>query len=309
MGIVNRLKNRFPTSHAENCIVVTSNCQTHGIASSLNLMLPSFESIPVWSLSGLDFVVEQINSKVKRDFIWVTTLGSEQQKIILKDSKVYPSKIIQIPEIFFDAFHPDMTYVQLVNGDLLESALGHYHSKISLWAYLNNVDLSDTLNLFSSRSYDSLGYFQKHANAIQGLRNSILAAGLDVTLFDEIINHGDSFMHTFNHPKLKVLSALAQSVCLQLERTPAITHSEIPLVVRDVLFESGPIYPIYPEIADFFGIHGTYSSRRQDGRVLSLKEFTEESFEIYSKVSTEQFNQESLFTEFFRQQMKGLVQK
>ena len=87
-------------------------------------MLPSFEAIPVWSLSGLDFVIEQINSKVKRDFIWVTTLVPEQQKKVLQDTNVYPSKVIQIPEIFFDAFHPDMTYVQLVNGELLESALG-----------------------------------------------------------------------------------------------------------------------------------------------------------------------------------------
>jgi hypothetical protein len=189
------------------------------------------------------------------------------------------------------------------------SALGHYHSKISLWAYLNNIAISDTLKLFSTHTYECLGYFQKYSDAIQGLRNSILAVDLDVTLFDEFVYHSESFMHTFNHPKLKVLSAVAQSVCLQLEITPEIIHSEIPLVVRDVLFESGPIYPIYPEIADFFGITGTYSSRRADGRVLSLKEFVEESFEIYSKVSLDQFSQESLFTEFFQQQMKGLVQK
>jgi len=309
VGIVSRLKHRFPTSHAENCIVVTSNCQTHGIALSLNLMLPSFEAIPVWSLSGLDFVIEQINSKVKRDFIWVTTLVPEQQKKVLQDTNVYPSKVIQIPEIFFDAFHPDMTYVQLVNGELLESALGHYHSKISLWAFLNKIELSDTLNLFSKHTYESLGYFRKHSDSIQALRNSIITVGLDVSLFDEIIYHGESFMHTFNHPKLKVLSAVAQSVCLQLGIIPKINHSEIPLVARDVLFESGPIYPIYPEIADFFGVDGTYSSRRQDGRVLSLKEFTEESFEIYSRIPKDQFNQESLFTEFFRRQMKDLVQK
>ena len=266
-------------------------------------MVPNSESIPIWSLSGTDHIVQEINSKVHSDYVWLKILGEEQQEGVIQKLKYKPLKVIPIPEIFFDAFHPDMTYVQLNNGELLESALGHYHSKISLWCYLNNVNLADTLKLFNGEIYARLGYLGKHHNSLLGLKNAISNCGLDVSPFQDVISHADSFMHTFNHPKLSILAAIAESVCFKLQVVPAVGHTEIPLVLRDALYEAGPIFPIYPEIADFYGLEGTYLSRRQDGRILSLAEFNEESFQIYADVPNEQFNRESLFTEFFHKQM------
>ena len=287
----------------ENLLVVTSNCQTHGIALSLKMMLPNSASIPIWALSGLDYVVDEINSKVKRDFIWVTTLSTEQQDAVIRRLNCKPINVLQIPEIFFDAFHPDMTYVELKNRELLNSPLGRYHSKIAVWSHLNKFTPAQTLQFFNVRSYTLLGYLGRHENSMLGLKKAISDCGLEISLFNDVINHSDPFMLTFNHPKLSLLAAMAEAICFKLEFTPIMNQSEISGIARDGLFESGPIFPIYPGIADLYGLEGTYLSRGQDGRVLGLLDFLEESFRIYNQTPVDQFNQESLFTEFYNHQM------
>jgi Polysaccharide biosynthesis enzyme WcbI len=270
-------------------------------------MVPNSSVVPIWSLSGIDFVVNEINSKAPEGFIWITTFEQEKCDAIVVRLARKPSRIIQIPEIFFDAFHPDMTYVQLRNGILLESALGHYHSKISLWLHLNGVKPVNLDDYYNFDVYKKLGYLSKYQESKQNLYSSFTSRDLNVDYAKEITSHGDMFMHTFNHPKINLLSALAESVCEKLEVDPAIRHFEVNQVLRDALFEAGPIYPVYPEIASFFGRSGSYLSRRQDGRVLNLSEFTSESFGMYSKVPIEEFNEESLFNRNFHSVMSEIV--
>jgi hypothetical protein len=299
--------NRAAAMNMEQILVVTSNCQSHGISSSLDLMLPNFKSVPIWSLSGLDFIAKEINKNVRGDFIWVTILKEDEQKTVIRNLKKAPSKIIQIPEIFFDAFHPDMTYAQLNSGELLESALGHYHSKIVLWCFLNNLSASDTLQFFKHQSFYQLGYLELHENSMLQLKKSIANCGLDLYPFLGVIRHSESFMHTFNHPKVSILSAMAKSICLKLKLSPAVDHVEVSQILRDALFEAGPIFPIYPEIANFFGLEGTYMFRRQDGQILNLVDFIEKSFLIYEDVNTNQLIKEFLFTENFHKRMQEIA--
>lgn len=303
---MDRLKSLFvrPASlRMEQVVIVTSNCQSHGISSSLSLMLPNFKLIPIWSLSGLSFIADEINTTVSQDFIWVTILNEDEQKFVLENLKITPSKIIRIPEIFFDAFHPDMTYVQLKNGKLLESALGQYHSKIVIWCFLNNLSVSKTLQFFTQHNYYQLGYLGLHEYSMLKLKESIAICGLEISPFIDVIHHSESFMHTFNHPKISILSAMAKSICLKLEISPVFDHFEVSQILRDALFEAGPIFPIYPEIANFFGLHGNYMFRKQNGEILNLVDFTEKSFSLYAKVNSNQFNRESLFTETFHEGM------
>jgi Polysaccharide biosynthesis enzyme WcbI len=308
-SILGKLRRKFTTGQEMTQIVVTSNCQTHGIASSLQLMIPKCKTLPVWTLSGLDYVVEEISSKATEDFIWLTILTRDQQNSVLERLSVRPSKILEIPEIFFDAFHPDMTYVQLTNGALQESALGHYHSRISLWCFLNGLSTEQCLKLFNGTTYQSLGYFGKHEHALEELRNDIEKCGLDMAPLKRILTHKDAFMHTFNHPKLSLLAALSQSIIFKLELPTVMQQEEVSQVLRDVLLEAGPIYPIYPEIAEFFGVEGSYYSRRQDGRILSLFDFTYESFEIYKRIDNKLFNSGALFSDQFEAQMRTLVEQ
>lgn len=301
------LKKKLTTGHGKSEIVVTSNCQTHGIASSLQLMVPDCTAIPIWSLSGLDFIVDEINSKAHDGFIWLTILSEEQRVTVSNRLIKKPSIVLSIPEIFFDAFHPDMTYVQLTNGTLQESALGHYHSRIALWCFLNQIDSIRTIEAFNVRTFDQLGYFGKFENSMIGIKKAFTDCGLDIDPLSSILSHGNPFMHTFNHPKISVLAAFAESICKKLNLKTDLKHYEVPQVLRDVLLESGPIYPIYPEVGDFFGFQGTYASRRQDGRVLHLEDFISESFEMYSKTPKELFNREALFTDHFNNTMEYLV--
>jgi hypothetical protein len=304
-----RLKsfNRAASMKMEQILVVTSNCQSHGISSSLDLMLPNFRTVPIWSLSGLDCIADEINVNVRGDFIWMTSLNEDNQKTVIGNLKKAPSRVIQIPEIYFDAFHPDMTYAQLNNGELLESALGHYHSKIVLWCFLNNLSVSDTLQFFKHQSFYQLGYLELHKNSMLQLKKSIANCGLDLYPFLGVIRHSESFMHTFNHPKVSILSAMAKSICLKLELSPAVDHFEVSQILRDALFEAGPIFPIYPEIANFFGLEGTYMFRRQDGQILNLVDFIEKSFHIYEDINTNQLNKEFLFTENFHKRMQEIA--
>lgn len=301
------LRKRLTTGHGKTQLVVTSNCQTHGIASSLQLMVADCAAIPIWSLSGLDFIVDEINSKAHDGFIWLTILNEEQRATVSNRLIKKPSMVLNIPEIFFDAFHPDMTYVQLTNGTLQESALGHYHSRIALWCFLNQVDATRTMEMFNLRTFDQLDYFGKFENSMTGLKNAFNDCELDIDPLSSILSHGNPFMHTFNHPKISVLASLAESICKKLNLKTDLKHYEVPQVLRDVLLESGPIFPIYPEVGDFFGFQGTYASRRQDGRVLNLEDFISESFGMYSKTPNELFNRNALFTDHFNKTMRNLV--
>jgi hypothetical protein len=276
-------------------IIVTSNCQTHGIASALQQMVPSIEVIPIWKLSGDEFIVENLTNFQENEIIWVNSIKKENIRNFVDKSRIKLIKSFSIPEIFFDAFHPDMTYFLDKNKSIIESPIGHYHSKVAMWGFSQGKKIPEILEYYQIKIFEKLGYTNKFKNSINFMKNSFDNSNLNFDIMNEILFSREIFMHTFNHPKQVVLSRLAEFVCHELEYKPELNYRDFTEVSPDTLFNSGPIYPVFPSVANLFGYEGSTKFRKQDGTILSLEKFIEKSYQIYKELDTQSTNFEDNF--------------
>jgi hypothetical protein len=278
-------------------IVVTTNCQTHGIAAALQQMIQGVEVLPIWKLSGDEHIVENLKKLINNEIIWVTSIKKDKIKEFVDKSKIKLAKSLIIPEIFFDAFHPDMTYFLDKDKNIIESPIGHYHSKIAMWGFVRGKKTSEIIDYFQFKNFEQLGYTNRYVSSIESMKNQFETSDLKFDIMNEIIYSREIFMHTFNHPKQLILSRIAEKICLDLDYIPALDYKEYTEVSSDILFNSGPIYPVFPSVANLFGNEGSTKFRKQDGEILSLEHFIEKSYQIYQKLNPQSINFEDNFEE------------
>jgi hypothetical protein len=84
-------------------------------------------------------------------------------------------------------------------------------------------------------------------------------------------------MHTVNHPTLRVLVDVARPVARELGADESDLAIPWQSILPDALYESGPVWPIYPAIADALGVSGGLVWRRWFGGILRLDDFIDES--------------------------------
>src|SRR4029079_199763 len=126
------------------------------------------------------------------------------------------SDVIYYPRIYFEVFHPDLTYVQN-HGAYTKSPMDDYHSKIIFFAYLRGLSVNDTLRLFNAEFYEALGYLNLWAPAKEILFQELRATNFPT---DELLSKWSRlgcFMHSTNHPKLPVLSEIARILLERLD--------------------------------------------------------------------------------------------
>jgi hypothetical protein len=135
--------------------IVSANCSTGIISKALIKLFPNynFNSIILPNISdktNTDNLLRKIEEVSKNnEVIWITSGRFE----LIKDLKI---QTIKIPNIFFDAFHPDLTYATDIKSK--EFFYPHYNSQIVIWCYNNSIKLSDTEGLFNLNVYRQLGY-------------------------------------------------------------------------------------------------------------------------------------------------------
>ena len=279
-------------------IIITSNCQTNGIADSLQYLVndKSINIVPEWKLGhSVESFAQKNRELLVNSTIWITSFPEDQIKAILPENLSSGiKKIIRIPEIHFDAFHPDLTYIMGREG-ILESPLVHYHSKIILLSFLENLSVKKVMKLFNGTLYNELGYFDYWNQSIQRLRQDFLNSDLDYYEFIKLLNLDEIFMHSINHPNKEVLNTIAWLIANELEDTPKIRVGGLKHILKDEIFEYGPVWPVYPEIANYYGNEGSYLFRAQGGKIFNLKEFIEAEYEIFSKQAQNQFYEKSYY--------------
>lgn len=262
-------------------ILLVSNCNTEGLKNSLLFHAPQL------NLDAVD-----INQFKKDNTPETSTLNKYDTIIGITDTFLHIKKIgsshnadeITLPPFTFSAFHPDICYV-MSNGKIIQSKMHDYHSIIMLAAFLSDIPKEKIHSLFNKEVYDKLGYFSLWDSSMEYLKNSYSFLNIDI---DEWIQkrsgYYGSFMHTMNHPKIYMLSDLAQSLLDYLE----IKHhksSEPPIPDNLVI---GPSWPIYSEIALQYGFTGHYRFRPfADYRSFGLKSYIEDSINHYKTMGKE----------------------
>lgn len=97
--------------------------------------------------------------------------------------------------------------------------------------------------------------------------------------FDRWVTHG-CFAYTVNHPKLLVLSSIAEAILNKLCLSPSSMLRRPEEFLPDQLSKI-VVWPVYPEIAEKLGLEGNYIFKIGNQR-LTLREYIEGSFKCYN---------------------------
>ena len=234
-------------------IIVSSNCQTGGVAAALASILPSDQIIPF----PLPVASDTEGSGKLRDTlqtadVWVSSGRYELAEAAELEKLRAKSGIIKIPEIWFSAFHPDMAYAR--NASTGELTKPHYNSAIAIWAYRHAIDAEDAAKLFSDRSYRELGYFERWNASVAQLEQRFKPTDVDFPQFFLGVKRDGLFMHSLNHPMPPVLCRLAAQIAMQLGADASVLERRVP--INDGLLAT--IWPVYPAIGERLALIGSY---------------------------------------------------
>ncbi|MEN5144742.1 WcbI family polysaccharide biosynthesis putative acetyltransferase [Brevundimonas diminuta] len=273
---------RFLTSHIKAVhhvqnIVVTSNCQTAGVALSLKAMLPD-ASINIALLAapgGNGF--EELQQAVGGADVWVTSAGNNVISAIETQAQ-----LIRIPQVEFEAFHPDIVYVNNSEGRHLTGVCrSDYHSYIALWSFQNRLSVDRCELMFNEKTFQRIGYLDRWEASVSKLRKRFEPIDVGFDDFFRHLVHAGPFMHTINHPTGLAMVQLSRLVARKLGGDESLISAPLERTLQDTL-ATGSVWPVYPAIAQRFGIDGSYTWKiGPDTFFPTLRSYLEESYRVY----------------------------
>ncbi len=215
---------------------------------------------------------------VKADYILAPAIFHNQIKLYLDKSNIKNPQFIDLPRVFFDAYHPDIIFLKkpLENKKLI-GPMGGYHSAIITTAYANNLSAIETCELFNSKTYEEIGYLSYYDSSKDVFLKSFKEAGID--LKNEFINWGrtKAFMYSINHAHI--------SVYLDITIKLLKIYFDVTVSIKPFLFDfhaNGYRWPVYPEIAEQYGLIGNLNFKKENySSHLTLEQFIDISFELY----------------------------
>ncbi|MCJ2137640.1 WcbI family polysaccharide biosynthesis putative acetyltransferase [Methylobacterium sp. J-026] len=291
-----RNRSRAATTRDGPSIAVLGNCQARGVAQAMRLLAPKspVRYLPMGSLKRdhghVDGLIRTLRT---HDHVFSQTFpaglipGGDAATLRAADPRLR-----LFPSIVFSAFHPDMIYAgqasDLAALKLAPSPLGQYHSAIALTAHRLGLAIGHTAGLFREDVFRRLGYLDHWDPAVRELVSSAEALGFGLERELTRWARRGAFMHLMNHPKVHVIGDIARRLLTESGLTPE------PVAIEDYLGDAltqDVIWPIYPPIAELFGLTGSYlfKSKAFKSKVLSdefpvlydLPGFIAASFSIY----------------------------
>jgi hypothetical protein len=240
-----------PSRNSGRLIVVSSNCQTGGLAAALQVCLAKDTIIPLPLPASEDVAtMENFIDKLGHVDIWISLRELEwAKKFGFKERSGF--QFLRVPSIDFRAFHPDLCYARSVLDGRFTT--DNYNSAIAAWAYNNGMEVRDTTKLFNRDTYARLGYFNLWEPNLHALRSEFNACGLDFPRYMLAVKRTGLFMHSINHPMVHAINELAKSLALKMGAPDCLSEWDIKL--GDSLI-SDAVWPLYPEIADHYSLPG-----------------------------------------------------
>jgi hypothetical protein len=195
--------------------------------------------------------------------------------------------LICFPILFFRAMHPDICHVH-IGETVLQGPMMDYHSAIVIAAYKCGIPAESVPNLFCDENFTALGFYDLWNSDKQGLLEMAKQEGVDLrSAFLRWAREREPFMHSFNHPKINVIYDVARQVAISqdwsIRESPHRPHDNLAL---------GPIFPVYPELANRLGLAGGSYSFKLAGLYdsLSLREFVDLSYAEYERHGRDALN-------------------
>jgi Polysaccharide biosynthesis enzyme WcbI len=274
---------------------VLGNCQADSVAKCLRALHPEgyVEGANIWNLlrdfENEDRVLAYIHTF---DFVVLHDFGDDVLGVL--DSamiKALRPDTLTLPGILFSAFHPDIVYVQTTDPAagsrrIVASAIGDYHSALTVFGYLQGLSVAQTMSLFRADVYQTLGYLDMWPESEAFLLEQFRHHGWPVDQFYGRWVRRGAFMYSINHPKLYVFADIARMILKRCHITYVDDDFENALV--DPLL-TGPIWPLYPEIAALYGLPGTMHFKRVEldesaPVFMTLSQFVQGSYAELEKI-------------------------
>ncbi len=261
-------------------ILVSSNCQTEGIAEALSVMLPEKLIIQAQMLpghDGLKYLEDVLTENVE------TLVTSNPLCFTDTFPTLYSNiQVIKVPQITFSAFHPDLVYACAPDGSFIKCLDSTYHSALCLWAWKNNLPWEDTIKLFNKNTFYELGYLNSWEQSVKDLKNKFASTKLDFNHFWRAVKRSGLFMHSIDHPSIFTLSELTKQIAILLGADQNLLNEPTHRVLSDRL--TAVRWPIYPDFGERFGLVGMYKWKIRKKIYCSLEEYTRKAFDSYNSI-------------------------
>ncbi|MBL7240766.1 WcbI family polysaccharide biosynthesis putative acetyltransferase [Komagataeibacter rhaeticus] len=254
--------------------LVISNCQTYGLAHSLNLLCPDADvsGMDIWEFKNKIYDSKNIISN------YDMVIASPEVKSIQNSNMDYAKRVETIPNILFHAYHPDLCYAHAGN-DMVKTPLDAYNSIIAISAYNNGLTVEQAQKFYNRNVYQKAGYFDMWGPSVQALSNEFKGAGINID--QHIINWSrrSPFMYSINHPKINCLFDIAREF---LRKNDFSSYEDSNFLPHDNL-ATGAGFPVYTEVAENYGVHGDYRFKIfGEYNLISLKNYLFESYNFYN---------------------------
>jgi len=262
--------------HTARRVIVSSNCQTGGIAAALQVIFHNDEITPLpWAAFANVEAESQFVEKLKNADVWVSIGGYE---LLEKHGIANHIHLVRIPAIRFSGFHPDLVYARKISTN--ELTVPHYNSAIAVWAYKNNLGVSDAEKLFNKKTFTELGYLDHWGPSIDQLKQRFKGSDLEFSEFILPMRREGLFMYSLNHPKVMALVRLAKLVARKMGAGAEVLDRYID--INDGLNEI--ICPVYPDIGESLSLHSAYEWKMGERKWISgVRAFLEDAYESYRR--------------------------
>jgi hypothetical protein len=268
-------------------VIVSSNCQTSGITAALRVLLPGDQVDPFpWPSAEGDHRSALVHELAMSD-VWVVTASPAWVEGVLAECTAGAPRVVTAPELYFDAFHPDLVYAWLPGDVLLSSVTGPYHSAIALWAWRHGLDADAAAALFVPEVFARVGYVGRWSACVARLQRDFAQHGLDHRDFILPMQRRGVFMHSVNHPRIDALARLGRQIAGTLGATPEALAEPIEDFLVDGLMVASPVWPVYPGIGDSLALPTSFTWKLTDQSVIRLREFLEACFSTYAALDPE----------------------
>jgi hypothetical protein len=279
-------------------IAVIGNCQSYGVAYAMKLLDPTARvdhySAVAKSHANIGLLARTLatyDCVFSQDFPDHIVRGGDSRELFQRLNNVTP-----FPTISFAAFQPDLVYLlDAAQGNkALAGPLRPYHSALAAFSFRVGLSLEEANALFNRDVFEAVGYFDVwNAAAREFLDN---AKRYDLDLSSDLMNWSRRgvFMYSIVHPKSYVLADIARR--LFVKTGLAIRNENFDDYAIDDLSRA-EIFPVYPEIAELFGVRGGYLFKRGNfhisdgvGEFLTLPQYLSGCYEVYKRARPSQIS-------------------
>jgi hypothetical protein len=186
--------------------------------------------------------------------------------------------VTALPLTAFEAYQPDLCYLT-VDGQVLRGPMFDYHSKIVTAAWRKGLSPAQARALFTGANYERFGYMGIWEACKQMYLGSYAEAGVDLAPYFPRWSREGAFMHSVNHPAIRVVADIARALLaqdgLEARQTDFLPHDNL---------KNAPVWPVYDEIAEALGVRGSMLFKVHNAyRFLDLDEFIAGSYAVLSQ--------------------------